>query len=620
MGERENTLKNVASKAAIASYDKFAAGGGASYVKDAEGRNNHAVIKSLTDRFYGILDNEFPAEDWNPKTSIALTKATEGAGALALARRMLDGETALGEKAEFAAFSPLFEPADGKKDWYKMDRSEMTKQMLDLGYDPNNPAEVKKFYERLSRHNSNYLKGKAVREYNESAAGKATGLFLPTMHGEAIRQAYSDEPVDKGKLWGAYFTDAGTAAAMGGAARIPNWVGSVLATGGAEAVRQAIAAKEFDQNPDAAAVPESMLSMGLLPFSVRAITNGMSRKAADSGARTFFTELRKGALGYSSPWEDERNMIVKQIMDTRKKGKPSFKNPNRPTQAETGAQKEWDEATDILNTLGFGSTSRLNYTDLGPVIKYSPARRWQEQQMVKDLNAPGTKSYSVMQMLGEPGNEGVIPTSHWPNREILVPANGKEADNIVKKYLEKVIADKETYDVYRPQSIDDFRFERALSKMDDASAAKARKERIAAGEDPEKIAEVDKKYSEFKKGDDAEYMRILNNAEDREQNLAKYFPETMKALRSGADISKPRLMDRLARNIGASSGPMIGTIEASTHSPLVTGIQQTLSGGFRDYAKDRQELYKKADWYKKLLKQNPQMAKALDAAMKRKED
>lgn len=620
MGERENTLKKVATNAAIASYDKFAAGGGASYIKGAEGRNNYAVINSLTKRFYDILDKEFPAEDWNPKTSIALTKATEGAGALSLARRMLDGETTLGEKTEFAAFSPLFEPAEGKKDWYKMDRSEITKQMQDLGYDPTNPAEVKKFYERLSKHNSNYLKGKAVREFNESGAGKVTGLFLPTAHGEAIRQAYSDEPIDEGKLWEAYATDAGVAAAMGGAARIPNWIGSVAATGAAEGARQAIAAKKFDQEPNLAAVPESMLSMGLLPFSVRAVTNGMSRKAADSGARTFFTELRKGALGYSSPWEDERNMIVKQIMDTRKKGKPSFKNPNRPTQVETGAQREWDEATDILNTLGFGSTSRLNYTDLGPVVNYNPVRRVQEQIRAQDLNVPGTKTYSVMQILGEPGNEGIIPTSHWPNREILVTAQGKEADNIVKKYLEGVIANKENYDVYRPQSIDDFRFERALSKMKEADAVKARKELAAAGEDPEKINAVYKKYSEFKKGDDAEYMRILNSADDREQNLIKYFPETMKALRSGADISKPRLVDRLARNIGASMGPAVGTYEAATHSPIITGMQQLLEGGFRDYAKDRQDMYKKADWYKQLLKKNPQMAKALDAAMKRKED
>lgn len=664
MGERENTLKKVATDAAIASYDKFAAGGGASYIKGAEGRNNYAVINSLANRFYGILDNEFPAEDWNPKTSIALTRATEGAGALTLARRMLDGETTLGEKAEFAAFSPLFEPADGKKDWYKMDRSEIAAQMSDLGYDPNNPAEVKKFYERLSRHNSNYLKGKAVREYNESGAGKATGLFLPTMHGEAIRQAYSDEPVDEGKLWRAYFTDAGTAAAMGGAARIPSWVGSVAATGGAEAARQAIAAKGFDQNPDLSAVPEAMLSMGLLPFSMRTITNGMGRKAADKGARTFFTELRRGALGYSSPWEDEKNLIINNFMNVRKKGAPTYKNPNRPTWEETGVQKKWDEQRDLLEALGFGDVSRLGSSDIGPEINYNPVKRWAKQEELRNTNSPGVRAFTVDQMLGAPGEKGVIPVSHWPNKELLVPAKGKEADNIVRKYLDDVLSEKTNYDTFQPKTLDDFRFEKALSKLSKEDATNARRELLAAGDDEAKIAEIHKKYTgvdksvgaeitrleeklENKKGlsaleiletreklkklrkasegteiktDKTEFEKAVKNAEDRKQKLQKYFPETIKALESGADISKPRLRDRVARGLGASLGPAIGTYEAATHSPIVTGIQQLLEGGWRDYAKDRQELYKKADWYKKLLKKNPQMAKALDAAMKRKED
>lgn len=598
--DREDRLMTASYQAALAAYDKFASGGGASYIGNSPGKNKMETVDELAARFHDALDKEYPAEDWNHLTSAALAKATKS-GALTIAKNILDGVPALGEKIEFEAYRPLFQPAEGKPDWYKMDRYQIAKQMSELGYDPKNPADVKKFYRRLSEHNSNFLKGEAVRETGRDWLGKGAAILAPTAYNEAVRQAYSDEPMDKGKVWRAGALDFGTSALMGGAAKLPYFYG-LAGTAAAETARQATANKVFGQKTHPNEVVESVLAMGLLPFSLRALTNGATRKAADAGVRTAAAEFRKGALGYVSPWEEEKNLLVKQLMKARKEGAPPPpKNADWKSRYEIGRQKEWDEINDKLMSLGYGSQGLAGNLDA--------ARAAQASHFNLMSNLPGSQPFTLNQMLG-----------------LTDTGMRKVSDKEAKKALIGVMENPETFRVYTPDNIERFRTARYLNELGPVQGTielvkmkRAVQQAAKEGASEEAQMEIVNSLAKKKKGDIKEYERVLERATARENELYSKFPETMAAAEANIPLNGPTGGKWWARHLGSVSGPVVGTVEASTHAPLVTGIQQLLEGN-QTYGQDRQELYKEAEWYKKLVKKNPQMAKALDAAMKRKED
>lgn len=569
---REARLESVAGRMALAAYDKFASGSGAAYLGGELGSNKAQTIERLADRFQKALENEFGEDGWNEMTSLALKKAGES-GALTLATHVLDGKPALGEKVEFEAFRPLFEPGDGKKDWYAMDRDVMGKTMAELGYDPKNPDMVKKFYGRLQKHNSDYLKGRAVDEFGKSPAGVAAALAYPTAYEEGVRQALSDDAPDEGNIWKAAALDAVTASLTGGAAGfgyVPGIAGSAAAETGRQVARNLV----LGQKPDFTEPVMSATSMAAIPPTFRKLV-GPGRRSTDKDVRGFMSEFRKGVFGEKAPYEEERNLLVKQLLEARRRGKPTVKDPNFVTRHESGLQKEWDDISDKLATLGFGSQGLAGNIDPWQAIRAS--------QSNLHRNVAGTRQYTLKQMLGIPEDQMYMVS-----------------DKAARKELEEAMSDPDTFRVYTPDDIVTFRNRKAVLEGDANTLAK-----IARG------------MSMAEPGDEREYARVLQNAAEREKKLYEMFPKTMAAAEAGEDISGPGIRGRAARVLGGHTGKMLAVSDAYMHTPVVTGLQQMLAGDMH-FAQNRQEKYKESDWYKKLRKANPEMAKALDAAMKSK--
>ena len=73
-------------------------------------------------------------------------------------------------------------------------------------------------------------------------------------------------------------------------------------------------------------------------------------------------------------------------------------------------------------------------------------------------------------------------------------------------------------------------------------------------------------------------------------------------------------------NVGRVLGGGAGTVEAATRVNPLTVVSELTSGGKGNVGRSRTEDFRNAEWYKKLKKNNPAMAKELDKALKGEEE
>lgn len=476
------------------------------------------------------------------------------------------------ESDQFRKFQPLVE--NGK--WMQMDKRSLQNWANQHDYDMSDKKSADQFWADLQRHDTNYNKAKVVDDFSKSGAGIALALGAPSAYEEGVKQALSDDPMDTGKVWGQYATDTGANAAMAvlGSKFAANPLAaglmqSVVAEGGRQGIKKAIDPElEFQFTPIAATFGAG----ATVPFLVRGPAS-FAKQSTNESVRNFGKGMMRGAKGYDSG-VDELNAIKQHLIDARKKVTPRT---GYSGVAEDANIKAKSEAQKDLLALGFGSEP---YTTVNgqPVMMFS--RKSAYNRLLN--NQPGQR-YSIADILNpdKVSNKDAMSA-------VQEAYKGDYGKNFVTldnpsdfQTMETKLFAKDPYDADKIVNM-------SMDNKDNALG-------LIAERTPERYAS-------------------LSGAENRVAH-----PKLYKAIKPFVgDYSTAESKGGYA--VGKVLGGIGGTVEpAFKVNPysMVTDIATT--GDASQGLKAKTTDYQNQAWYKKLRKQNPQMADAIDAAFKAKE-
>lgn len=351
MDEKELIRRELlarAVRAANTSYDKFASGKGIKYLAGAKSKDG------LKDRIFEGLVKAYPPGE-TTKQELEKLKAADD---IDLSNAVLNDKDPLSvkEKVDFSAFKPLVE--DDR--WYNMEVGDpftggtIQNKMVELGYDPTYDKSAQRFWNDLNRHSTNYSRAKTVDDFASSGLGVAMSLIAPSAYQEAVKQAMTDAPLDKGAVWKQYATDAAINAAMAGTAPAlaANPIASGFALSAEELARQGLK-KYFD--PELEFSPDEAVTAGVtggtLPSTVQRIGSALS-KVPNQSVRRFGKDFLRGARGYD-PVIDEKGAIKEALITARHPEKASSE--GFYSQVDRANENARDKAETYLRALGFGN-------------------------------------------------------------------------------------------------------------------------------------------------------------------------------------------------------------------------------------------------------------------------
>lgn len=475
------------------------------------------------------------------------------------------------EADQFKKFQELVK--DGK--WQKMDKRSLQNWANQHDYDMSDKASADQFWADLQRHDTNYNKAKIVDDFSKSGAGIALALGAPSAYEEGVKQALTDDPMSESKIWGQYATDTGANAAMAilGSRFAANPLVAGMTQSGAEAGRQGIK-KAIDPELEMQVTPIAATfgAGATVPFLVRGPAS-FAKQSTNESVRNFGKGMMRGAKGYDSG-VDELNAIKQHLIDARKKVTPRT---GYSGVAEDANIKAKSEAQKDLLALGFGSEP---YTTVNgqPVMMFS--RKSSYNRLLN--NQPGQR-YSIADILNPD------KVSHKDAMSAVQEAyKGDYGKTFVTldnpsdfQTMETKLFAKDPYDADKIVSM-------SMDNKDNALG-------LISERTPERYAR-------------------LSGAEN---NVAH--PKLYKAIKPFVgDYSTAESKGGYA--VGKVLGGVGGTVEpAFKVNPysMVTDIATT--GDASQGLKAKTTDYQNQAWYKKLRKQNPQMADAIDAAFKAKE-
>lgn len=571
------------------------------------------AIDELRQRFQETIRNYYPEENWNDAEEAELTKFPSKKGyewTMGLGQA-LDPKTVIGQE-KFEKFNDLVKH-EGLEDlpkWQGMSNNQLDYKMKELGYNPGDPESKQKFWDDLRGHQLNFDRMKVVNDYPISRL--AAAISAPTAYSEAMEQALTDKPVDYDAITSMALTDQGFNALTAGAARIPSWWKLGLATAGTEAARQGYNMGVHDTGFDPSAMilaPVNALMAGRAPL---ALSRGVQR--AD---KTSFVEgFRKGAMGVGGD-ESAKEALKRELIGARK----AAANSNATDAGAISLSQTQDILRKRLGLLGYGERS---------LAENSPASAF---KAVADDVASGkgaAREYTVRQMLGL---DEATPITDRQVRSSI--------DNAWKEPLMLSKPEKPVPMEPRIQLLEQPEFRLLPGAPEELRYVPPTKETFkwyekgpdgVLSQENQKAGRVyflneskQKNPAVRKAAEDAardEYNSKLSQYEDDMQayNDRVNFAQNDKVIgvKFDAESANPSKSYTIGRWIGAEAPMLAAPSGVNVASPISMSLHGDLEGLKREglSVTDR---YKKASWYKKLKRANPQAAAAFDAAVKAKE-
>lgn len=481
------------------------------------------------------------------------------------------------EAEQFKKFQELVK--DGK--WQKMDKRSLQNWANTHDYDMSDKASADQFWADLQRHDVNYNKAKIVDDFSKSGAGIALALGAPSAYEEGVKQALTDDPMSKGKIWGQYATDAGanTAMAILGSRYASNPLAAGLtqsiAEGGRQGVKKAIDPElEFQTTPMAA----TFAAGTTVPMAAKGFA-GWLKQSTNPSVRRFGVDMLKGAKGYDES-VDELNQIKQTLIKARhpREVKAGLSGPAR-AENETATSN----AQTMLRNLGFNDENTTPF-----------ARRY-EARLIR------------------PGVGEISSSAKYKYNKVMNNPTGQEYS--IERMLSPEISDKD-----------------ALRVLEDAYRGDYGKDLVdfnTAG--PNTLHYV---FNRIAKNNPEEADRIIAQSMDNQSNVLaglQTLPVRYARLAEGDVPATNPVVRMLVGDVGQaesktgySVGKVLGgvgsTIEpAFKVNPYSMATDIATTGDATQALKAKTTDYQNQAWYKKLREQNPQMADAIDAAFKAKE-
>ena len=476
------------------------------------------------------------------------------------------------EADQFKKFQELVK--DGK--WQKMDKRSLQNWANQHDYDMSDKESSEQFWADLRKHDVNYNKAKIADEFSKSGAGIALAIGAPSAYEEGMKQALTDDPMDTGKVWGQYANDAGTNMVMAGLgsgfSSNPILAGSLqsVAEAGRQGIKKAIDPElEFQGTPVAATFGAGTT----VPFLVRGPAS-FAKQSTNESVRNFGKGMMRGAKGYDSGI-DELNKIKQNLVEARKKvpAKTGYSGV-----AEDANLKAKSEAQKDLLALGFGSEP---YTTINgqPVMMFSrkasynrllnnqPGQRYSIADILDPDKVSTKKAMSAVKEAykGDYGKKFVTldnPTDFQVQETNVFAKGPYEADQIVQMSMENK--------------------DKALSSI--------------AERTPERYAR-------------------LSGAENTVEHPVLY--KVLKPVVGDYSTAESKGGYAIGKVLGGVGGTIEPAFKVNPYS-MVTDAATT--GDATQVMKAKTTDYQSQEWYKKLRKNNPQMADAIDAAFKAKEE
>lgn len=481
------------------------------------------------------------------------------------------------DKDQYKKFSELVET--GK--WMQMDKRALENWANNHDYDMSDKESADQFWADLQRHDTNYNKAKIVDDFSKSGAGIALALGAPSAYEEGVKQALTDDPMSKGKIWGQYATDTGanTAMAILGSRFAANPLTAGLTQSVAEGGRQ-VAKKAIDPELEIQGTPvaATFAAGTTVPMAAKGFA-GWLKQSSNPSVRRFGVDMLKGAKGYDES-VDELNQIKQTLIKAR--------HPREVTEGLSGPARNENEiaksnAQTMLRNLGFNDMNTTPFERMFEAKIFRPgvgeissSDKFKYNQV---MNNPTGQEYSIERMLSNKiSDEDAL-------RVLEEAYNGDYGQNLVDfnnaspstlRYVLKKIAKD------NPEEAD-----RVIAQsMDNQS-------NVLAG-----LQTLPARYARLAEGD---------------------VPATNPVTRAlVGDVG--RAESKLGYSVGKVLGGVGSTIEpAFKVNPYSMATDIATTGDASQGLKAKTTDYQNQAWYKKLRKQNPQMADAIDAAFKAKE-
>ena len=545
-----------AREAATEAYDKiYPQQMNAAYRKLPKDRE--LAIRELTNRYLPFIQSEYPEKSYTPKMAAELAESKVG--------DWVDyGETENRQfspryKAEQRTFEKYKDLVDDQK-WIGMDKYVLDKKMSELGFDPNNKKSVNDFYKVLGSFDSQYQKAKTVDEFSKTPAGMAASMFYPSAYNEAVQQSLTDAPYDENRVIKGAAIDFATAGAMAETVPMGNAIYGTLGTGAVEMGRQIANSALLDHQMHPENTIGAMGAAFTVPQGVKML-GGLARQGSND-VRGFGGQFMRGARGIPDPLKQEENQLIALAKRVRADEKKGFDKMNLYQQK--GATEAKNELISKLKALDYDETNEAFWKSTDP-----------EDQLVKELyrqanmrtNEPMGRKYSI--------------------QDVIDPSI-KEKD-VLKNLRESYNAPAEGLKVGEfAQMMEQSKLRSPLSiNGEDAAAAQGAMRRIN-----ELQANFPKKLAK------------------EQGNLPSY---ELMSWREAVNAPK----DAIAYALGRTSAGLGGTVESYTQMNPYSIVRDIASGKENPATKAKAESYKNEQWFLDLMENNPEMAKAFEAAYKK---
>lgn len=546
-----------AREAATEAYDKiYPQQMNAAYRKLPKDRE--LAIRELTNRYLPFIQSEYPEKSYTPKMAAELAES-----------KVVDwvdyGETENRQfspryKAEQRTFEKYKDLVDDQK-WIGMDKYVLDKKMSELGFDPNNKKSVNDFYKVLGAFDSQYQKAKTVDEFSKTPAGIANAILYPTAYNEAVQQSLTDAPYDKGRVWKGAAIDGATASLMYQTVPVGNAIAGTLGTGAVEMGRQIANSAILDHQKHPENIIGAMGAAFTLPQGVKML--GSLARQGSNDVRGFGGQFMRGARGIPDPLKQEENQLIALAKRVRADEQKGFENMNLYQQK--GATEAKNELIAKLKALDYDETNEAFWKSTDP-----------EDQLVKELyrqanmrtNEPMGRKYSI--------------------QDVIDPSI-KEKD-VLKNLRESYNAPSEGLKVGE--------FAQMMKKTNQSSPLVINGEDVAA--DQGATRRINALQTHFPK-------KLAKEQGD----LPEY------GLMSWKEFKNTPVMDAVAYGLGHASAGIGGTVEAYTQMNPYSIVRDIAEGKENPATKAKAESYKNEQWFLDLMENNPEMAKAFEAAYKK---
>ena len=549
---------------------------------DRSGLSRAQVFTNLKNKFGVWLRENYKVSDWGNQQAYGVRNMKPEK----LRELYVNGFPAddVKKQIEFNSFLPLFEPGkfidaqsneQTSPNWYEMNRDQLTQFAGQLGYNLNTMKDRKAFYDKVREYGTSYEKAKAVSDYSKDNTGRvlANAILTPTAYKEQMKQAITDAPMDKGKVYGLSALDGLAGGGMIASGTGLSYWPAVGATALAETLRQG-GSYASGNGFDATAPISAAVTQATIPATVMGITSLATRKSIDEMARGWSKDFRAGVIGVKDPLNLEKNRIVKDLLRVRQE---STRKPTS-SQAYMGV---FDAASSGQNARYNDLKNRLVALRFGDKVR--PGADEVTESFV--LNQPNElHEFTLGQMLGKP-EDGM--------RSIT----DAQAENALLAALES----GDTYKVFRPltgfkmyrQDVRNGTFDAPNGPLNDweQHIQQAKRQAIV-----DRLAGTEHDY-------EGAHRTIESNADNLENMLRSYFP---KHLARSQGNYQPIDEGSKAYRFGSKAGPILGGAEASTG----VSLQQLLSGAYNKYVlkqpsgitKEKENAYTTQDWYRNLAK------------------